>query len=142
MEAMDKPTVFVVVQLSGGNDFMNTIVPYQNDIYYDSRPVIAIPQQQIPAHRRPYRLQPELHPSQRALRRGHGRNSAGSGLSQLQQVALPRTDIWHTAEPDRIGTEGWLGQAVAQMDPARENPLTCVNIGRGLPRAMAKPGVR
>ena len=47
MEANGKQTVFVVVQLTGGNDFMNTLIPYGNDIYYDSRPVIGIPQQEV-----------------------------------------------------------------------------------------------
>ena len=47
MEINGKSAVFVVVQLNGGNDFMNTVIPYGNDIYYDSRPVISIPHEQI-----------------------------------------------------------------------------------------------
>ena len=43
----EKPTVFVVVQLNGGNDFMNTVIPYGNPIYYDSRPLVGIPQEQV-----------------------------------------------------------------------------------------------
>ncbi len=141
MEAMDKPTVFVVVQLSGGNDFMNTIVPYQNDIYYDSRPVIAIPQQQILPIDDRIGFNPSFAPVKELYDEGMVAIVQGVGYPNSSRSHFRGTDIWHTAEPDRIGTEGWLGQAVARMDPARENPLTCVNIGRGLPRAMAKPGV-
>jgi uncharacterized protein (DUF1501 family) len=50
-------------------------------------------------------------------------------------------DIWHTCEPDKQGTEGWIGRAVKAMDPKAENVLTCVNFGRGLPHALVLPGV-
>jgi len=40
----NKPPVLVVVQLTGGTDFMNTLVPYNNSIYYDNRPKVSIPQ--------------------------------------------------------------------------------------------------
>jgi uncharacterized protein (DUF1501 family) len=50
-------------------------------------------------------------------------------------------DIWHTAEPQKMITEGWLGKAIRDLDPNKENVLTAVNFGRGLPRALAAPGV-
>jgi uncharacterized protein (DUF1501 family) len=50
-------------------------------------------------------------------------------------------DIWHTAEPNKVITEGWLGKAIRDIDPQHENVLTAVNFGRGLPRALAAPGV-
>ena len=50
-------------------------------------------------------------------------------------------DIWHTCEPEIIGTEGWLGRAAKLMDPTAENVLTSVNFGRGLPRALVMEGV-
>src|SRR5207245_10646794 len=50
-------------------------------------------------------------------------------------------DIWHTAEPAKMVTDGWLGRAIRDLDPHKENILTAVNFGRGLPRALAAPGV-
>jgi uncharacterized protein (DUF1501 family) len=50
-------------------------------------------------------------------------------------------DIWHTCEPTKIATEGWLAKVVREFDPRSENPLTAVSLGRGLPRALAAPGV-
>ena len=41
-----KAPVFVVVQLTGGNDFMNTVIPYNSQVYYDNRPLVGIPQGQ------------------------------------------------------------------------------------------------
>ena len=50
-------------------------------------------------------------------------------------------DIWHTAEPEKVGGEGWLGAAVRDLDPRGENVLTGVNFGRGLPRVFVCKGV-
>ena len=50
-------------------------------------------------------------------------------------------DIWHTAEPEKMGADGWLGRTIRELDPHKENVLTAVNFGRGLPRALATPGV-
>ena len=50
-------------------------------------------------------------------------------------------DVWHTCEPDILATEGWLGRTIRDIDPNKENVLTGVNFGRGLPHALALPGV-
>ena len=50
-------------------------------------------------------------------------------------------DIWHTAETDKIATEGWLGRAIRDLDPTGDNVLTGVNVGRGLPRSLGCRGV-
>jgi len=48
-------------------------------------------------------------------------------------------DIWHTAEPDKVGTEGWLGRAIRELDPKGGNPVTAASVGHGLPRALVAP---
>ena len=141
MEPNGKQTVFVVVQLTGGNDFMNTLIPYGNDIYYDSRPVIGIPQEEVLPLDDYLGFNPNFAPVKELYDQGDVAIVQGVGYPNSSRSHFRGMDIWHTSEPDRIGTEGWLGQVVAQMDPHKENPLTCVNIGRGLPRAMAKQGV-
>ena len=50
-------------------------------------------------------------------------------------------DIWHTAEPAKMGMDGLLGRAIGDIDPNKEYVLTGVNFGRGLPRALASSGV-
>ena len=51
MADQHKEPVLVVVQLSGGNDFMNTVVPYTAGVYYDSRPVIGLKEDEVlPIH--------------------------------------------------------------------------------------------
>jgi uncharacterized protein (DUF1501 family) len=65
----------------------------------------------------------------------------GVGYPNSNRSHFRGMDIWHTCEPDKVGLEGWLGQAIRELDPHAENVLTGVNIGRGLPRAMAVSGV-
>ena len=65
----------------------------------------------------------------------------GIGYPNSNRSHFRGMDIWHTCEPDKVGTEGWLGQAIKELDPKSENVLTGVNIGQGLPRAMAVSGV-
>ena len=50
-------------------------------------------------------------------------------------------DIWYTAQPDNMATDGWLGKLVRDLDPRAENVLTAVSFGRGLPRALSLSGV-
>jgi len=50
-------------------------------------------------------------------------------------------DIWHTCEPDKVGTEGWVAKAIRELDPESDNVLTSVSFGKGLPRAVAALGV-
>ena len=141
MEANGKPTVFVVVQLTGGNDFMNTLIPYGSGAYYDSRPVIGVPRDEVLPLGDHLGFNPNFAPVKELYDAGNVAVVQGVGYPDSSRSHFRGMDIWHTAEPNKIGMEGWIGQAVAQIDPKGENPLTCVNIGRGLPRAMSKPGV-
>ena len=65
----------------------------------------------------------------------------GVGYPNPSRSHFRSMDIWHTCEPDKVGTEGWLGRAIRELDPQAENVLTGVNFGRGLPRALMTPGV-
>ena len=63
----------------------------------------------------------------------------GVGWEESTRSHFRAMDIWHTAEPDKVGMEGWLGRAIRQLDPESENPVTAVNVGYGLPRALVAP---
>jgi uncharacterized protein (DUF1501 family) len=65
----------------------------------------------------------------------------GIGYPNSSRSHFRAMDIWHTCEPEKVGTEGWLGKAIRDLDPDQENVLTGVHIGRALPRALAAPGV-
>jgi len=65
----------------------------------------------------------------------------GIGYPKPNRSHFRSMDIWHTCEPEKVGDEGWLGRTLRELDPQKDNVLTGVNFGRGLPRALAAPGV-
>ena len=65
----------------------------------------------------------------------------GIGFENSPRSHFRAMDIWHTCEPEVVGTEGWVAKVVRDLDPQGENVLKCVNFGQGLPRALALRGV-
>ena len=139
--AIKNDNTIVVVQLTGGNDFMDTIIPYTNGIYYDSRPTLSINQDDV----LPIDETLGFHPAARSLKNlfddGKVAVIQGVGYENSSRSHFRAMDIMHTCEPDKVGTQGWLGRTIQEIDPHQENVLTGVNIGRGLPRSMALSGV-
>lgn len=137
----NKPNVLVVIQLTGGNDFMNTIIPYSNPIYYDSRSTLAVPEKDV----LPIDDELAFHPATASLKTMYDNGNVaivqGIGYPNPSRSHFRAMDIWHTCEPEEVSTVGWLGQATKELDSKGENVLTSVNLGRGLPRALASPGV-
>jgi len=131
----------IVIQLSGGNDYLNTVVPYSDGKYYDFRPVVNIPQNKVIPIDDRYGFNPSMGPVKALWDEGKVAVINGIGYQNPNRSHFRSMDIWHTAEPDSIGKEGWLGRAIRDIDPLGENVLTGINFGRGLPRALAVPGV-
>ena len=141
MTSASQDPVLVVLQLTGGNDYMNTVVPYGNPLYYDNRPSVNVPPEQVLPLDDRVGFNPNLAPIKELYDRGDVAVIHGVGYANPNRSHFRSMDIWHTCEPDQIGTEGWLGKVIRDLDPKAENVLTGVNFGRGLPRAMALPGV-
>ena len=138
-DAKEKP--LVVIQLTGGNDFMNTLVPYTNEHYYDARKKIVIGQNDVLPINKTLGINNNAAPLKRLFDEGKVAIVQGIGYPNSNRSHFRGMDIWHTCEPDRVGSEGWLGLAIKDLDPKSENVLTGVNIGQGLPRAMSVAGV-
>ena len=130
-----EPTL-VIVQLSGGNDFMNTVIPYGNSLYYDFRPVVGIPEDKVLPIDGDLGFNPNFAPVQDLYDGGDVAIIQGVGYPDSSRSHFRSMDIWHTCEPNTVATEGWLGKAVRELDPDKSNPLTAVSFGRGLPRAL------
>ena len=136
-----KDPVLVVVQLSGGNDFMNTLIPYTAGMYYDNRPLVGIPEDKSLPINDTLAFHPSAAPLKSMFEDGKVAIVQGIGYPNASRSHFRSMDIWHTCEPEIIATEGWLAKVIRHFDPNSENPLTGVSFGRGLPRAMAAPGV-
>lgn len=136
-----KEPVLVVIQLSGGNDFMNTLIPYTKGVYYDTRPLVRIPEDKgLPIDDK-LAFHPSAAPLRQMFQAGKVAVVQGIGYENSSRSHFRALDIWHTCEPEKVATEGWLAKVIRELDPRGENPLTAVSFGRGLPRALAAPGV-
>ena len=141
MATKSKDKTLVVVQMTGGNDFMNTVVPFTNDHYYDARKKIVLSQDDVLPINDTLAINKNAAPFKHLYDEGRMAIIQGIGYPDSNRSHFRGMDIWHTCEPDRVGSEGWLGLAVRELDPKSENVLTGVNIGQGLPRAMSVAGV-
>jgi uncharacterized protein (DUF1501 family) len=102
--------ILVVIQLAGGNDGLNTVIPFRSDDYHRARPTLKV------APNAALKLNDEwgVHPAASGFKKLW---DAGD-LSIVHAVGYPNpnrshfrsTDIWTTAEPERVGTTGWLGR--------------------------------
>lgn len=105
-------TSLVVIQWGGGNDGLNTVVPYADQTYYSLRPTLAIAQSDV----LPMSGTVGLHPSLAALKSLYDSGSMaivqGVGYPNPNRSHFRSTDIWTTAEPDTNGTTGWLGRYI------------------------------
>jgi len=141
MTSGTKDPILVVLQLSGGNDSLNTIVPYADPLYVDNRPSVRIAEDQVLPIDDRIGFNPVMAPIKTLYDEGKVAVIQGIGYPHPNRSHFRSMDIWHTCEPEKVGTEGWLGRAIREIDPHSDNVLTGVNFGRGLPRALAAPRI-
>src|SRR5436190_19375940 len=141
MAATQKDPVLVTVQLSGGNDYLNTVIPFNDPLYRDNRPAVGIPDGQILKFDKSYGFHPAMAPLKKVWDQGKLAIVHGVGYPNAPRSHFRSMDIWHTCEPNKLGTEGWLGRATREIDPHKENVLTTVSFGPSLFRALVLPGV-
>jgi uncharacterized protein (DUF1501 family) len=138
---MAKENVFVTLSLSGGNDGLNTVIPFTNGLYRDYRPTLGVPEDKVLKINNELGFYPAMGPLKQFWDEGKMAIFLGIGYPHPSYSHFRSMDIWHTCEPDTIGVDGWLGRVIKEFDPKAENVLMGVNFGRGLPRALAKEGV-
>ena len=136
-----KDPVLAVMSLSGGNDGLNTVIPYNDPKYRDYRPSLGIAAESIIPINDQLGFHPALAPLKKYWDEGHLAIIVGVGYPNGSLSHFRSMDIWATCEPDELGLTGWLGSVIHDVDPKGENVLTGVNFGRGLPRSLAKEGV-
>ena len=139
MTTKQKDPVLVVVQLSGGNDYLNTVIPHSDQNYYDNRPTIRYADEDILRIDDDMAFNPQMAALKDLYDEGNMAVIHGVGWENSTRSHFRAMDIWHTAEPDVVGTEGWLGRTIRELDPGGDNPVTAVNVGYGLPRALLAP---
>jgi uncharacterized protein (DUF1501 family) len=129
--------VLVVVQLTGGNDGLNTIVPFANDAYHRARPVLAVPAATVVRLDDEAGLHPALADLEPLWQEGRLAVLRGAGPPSPDRSHFRSMEMWHTGSTDETPPHaGWLGTAVRGL-PAGA-PLPAALLGdRNLPLALA-----
>ena len=141
MASTKNDPVLVILQLTGANDYLNTIVPYTNPLYWDNRPKVNIPEDQVLPIDDELAFRSDTEPLKAIYDNGNMAIIHGIGFENSPRSHFRAMDIWHTCEPDRIGIDGWVAKVIRDLDPSAENVLKGVNFGQGLPRALTMRGV-
>ena len=100
-----KDPVIVVMQLSGGNDYMNTVVPHSSSQYRDYRPNVNIPEDEVLHLNNDIGFHPSMAPLADMYREGNVAIIHGVGYENSPRSHFRSMDIWHTREPETLGTE-------------------------------------
>ncbi|WP_295121707.1 DUF1501 domain-containing protein [uncultured Chitinophaga sp.] len=135
--------VLVVIQLSGGNDGLNTIIPYRNDIYYRNRPALGIKRETALG------LNDDLgiHPSLKTFKALYDEGN----LSVLNNVGYPNPDrshfrsmdIWHSASDSRdYWNSGWIGRYLDAQCKGCDKPTQALEIDDTLSLALKGNNVK
>jgi uncharacterized protein (DUF1501 family) len=109
--------VLVVLQLDGGNDALNTVVPYTDPEYERLRPKLRIARKDLVRLNDPLGLHPSLKRLDKLFQAGHLAVIPGVGYPNPNRSHFESMAVWHTARPDEDGRKGygWLGRA---LDPS------------------------
>lgn len=130
--------VLVVVQLSGGNDGLNTVVPHRQDAYYHARPTLGLQANRLHALDEDHGLHPALGELGALYQEGRVACLHGVGYPGPDRSHFRSMEIWHTGHPESTAKDsGWLGRLADQMAAQGSALLPAVHIGAGsLPLSM------
>lgn len=129
--------ILVVVQLSGGNDGLNTVIPYTDDLYYKARPTIGIARADVVPISDKIGLNPGLSSLKPLYEKGHLAIIQGAGYPNPNRSHFRSMEIWQTADPQsEVPGEGWLGRYFDEDGHLKTNPLAGINFGGELPRTL------
>lgn len=129
--------ILVVVQMGGGNDGLNSIVPFTNDAYYRARPNLAVPQKDVIRITDELGLHPNLGKLKELYDKGAMAVVQGVGYPNPSRSHFKSMEIWQTADPEgRVVRYGWVGRYFDSKCPVCEQPTVGVNVGQTMPLAM------
>ena len=140
--ASPRDRVLVVIQLSGGNDGLNTVVPFRDAAYYSARPVIAIQPRHVltlgaGGHHDRLGFHPSLRPLMRLWESGQMAVINGVGHPNADRSHFRALEVWHTAAEDGgAETCGWIGRCFDGNPPALG-----VSVGAEAPQSLKGRGI-
>jgi uncharacterized protein (DUF1501 family) len=132
-----RDTVLVVLQLTGGNDGLNTVVPYADDEYGRNRPTLRLPTNELHKIDASLGFHPRMEAFSKLYKDGHLAIVQGVGCPNPDQNHERALRMWHTADPQRPQCPtGWLGRAVDRVWSPVASDTTAAFVGP-IPRPFA-----
>ena len=138
--AIGKGKILVVVQLSGGNDALNTLVPYTNGAYYAARPTLAIQKKDVLTLNSDLGLHPALKPWMKLWDDGELALVQGVGYPNPNRSHFESMAIWHSADAKATASSDLSGW-VAKIAEKYGDPFCATNFGNTTPDALRGTGV-
>ncbi len=137
--AGDDQPVLVVIQLGGGNDYLNTVVPYTDDAYYEARPALGIPAAEVLRIDETRGFHPAMTPMKALWDEGRLGVVQAVGYPNPNRSHFRAMEIWETAVDSDVYTRyGWLGRFFDNAcQGAPDDAFVGLSIGRQMPQAFA-----
>jgi uncharacterized protein (DUF1501 family) len=122
--------VLVIVQLAGGNDGLNTVVPYADERYYKARPKIGVPKEKVHKLTDELGLHTEMPDFKKLYDDGLLAVVPNVGYPNPNRSHFKSMDVWETATPpERIGKTGWIGRYFDNECKGADSPMLGLRIG-------------
>jgi uncharacterized protein (DUF1501 family) len=129
-------TVLVVLEMGGGNDGLNTVVPYADDLYHKARPTLRLTKKQALHVNDHIGLHYALGDLRTLLNEGNLAVVQGVGYPNPDRSHFESMDIWQSADPSRQAQTGWLGRSVPSLHD-RKGSIPALQVGaEKLPLAL------
>lgn len=132
--------ILILVQMSGGNDGLNTVIPYADPAYLKLRPSIGIKPDAVVKLNDKFGLNPNLGPLEQLYKDGHMAIVQGVGYPNPNRSHFRSLEIWQTAEPKKVKDTGWIGRYLdlANAGTARvDNIFPAINIDAIPPKTLS-----
>ncbi len=128
--------VLVVINFQGGNDGLNTVVPFGMPEYYRYRPSIGVPQNDVLRIDDTFGLNPVLAPFKKMYDGGNVAIVHGVGYPDPDHSHFRSTEIWQTAQPKGYESTGWIGRYLDSASLPKNNLFNAVALSNVLPEIM------
>jgi uncharacterized protein (DUF1501 family) len=128
--------ILVVINFQGGNDGLNTVVPFGMADYYRYRPSLGITQNEVLRIDDTFGLNPVLAPFKTMYDRGNVAIVHGVGYPDPDHSHFRSTEIWQTAQPKTYESTGWLGRYLDDAGLPKQNLFNAVAISNVLPELL------
>ena len=110
--------ILVILELSGGNDGLNTVVPYGDDAYYRHRPEIGLPKTDLRILDDHFGLNPGMAGFESLFKDGKMAIVHGCGYDNPSFSHFTSMAYWHTSAPNSGEEYGWVGRLADDMEPS------------------------